>query len=932
MSCRLWHFGLFGRSRLGAAGPSRPGAAFARWAFALVVVLTAPALAGPLGVVPILIGPIQVLLAMLPAILVAVGGTIIALLKPSAIKAGAKVLWRNKLPAAVTATVIVGGVYLFSYAFGSGGSVVSSGMRGQQDWPVFRGQIGRRGAVADGPDPGAAGAVWSFDTEAKTFYSSPAIVGRLLYVASAEVGVFGGTGAIYCLDADTGQVIWKYSPRGFRPTYSSPSVAGRYLVCGEGLHVICDARITCLDAGSGERLWEFSTASHVESSPCLYDGKAYVGAGDDGLYCLALEGDSSGEPKVLWHLEGTAYPDCETSPVAHEGRVYFGLGEGGCAVCCVDADSGEEVWRTSAPYPVFGSPSIAGGKLFVGMGNGNLIETAEQVREKTLTRMLAEGASEAEIAAAGERLGPVGRIWALDVATGRKLWEFALDRTVLGTIAAADGRLYFGSRDGRLYCLTQDGEFVCKWDAHEPILASPAVGTDHVYFVTENGRLYALERHGLHRVWEAVAGTGGRFLSSPAVARGHVYVGTGESGLVCLGQPAETRRFVWAGDLGGPGRSGWVDASPLPKVGSFAWRYPKTAEGQSAPVIHAPAAYLDGTLYVGLDGDSGRGLVSLKLPAGSGRSRRAGPEQRWLYAAANPLYHSPAVGQDRAYFVDGRAGDPNRRLHCVNLADGKPLWTHSVAEDAPGRVLLTASRLFVLDGAETLSCFDPGGEDPGAPSAPGVTDEADRKLWSVTMPGPVGSPAAVGELVLMCSDSPPGVIALEVSDGRERWRRPLPSAPTTGPVANEDMVAVGTSDGLAVLSIVDGSPLWSSAIGAVCGPVVCDQERLACTTAASRIVVVDWSGRQHLQLGGAAAGRSGAPEMPPIPGMPPMLCGQRLLYCSPKCLVRVELDSGRTDRWRDTAWMGPITAPPILVESRAYFATGGRGLVCVGPR
>ncbi|MBA4389224.1 MAG: hypothetical protein C0404_14720, partial [Verrucomicrobia bacterium] len=50
-----------------------------------------------LGVVPILIGPLQVLIAILPAILAAIGGIIISMLKPSTIWAFLKVLWRNKI-------------------------------------------------------------------------------------------------------------------------------------------------------------------------------------------------------------------------------------------------------------------------------------------------------------------------------------------------------------------------------------------------------------------------------------------------------------------------------------------------------------------------------------------------------------------------------------------------------------------------------------------------------------------------------------------------------------------------------------------------------------------------------------------------------------------------------------------------------------------
>ena len=51
-----------------------------------------------LAVIPILVGPLQVLLALLPAMLVALGGALLALFRPSTAKQSLKVLWRLKAP------------------------------------------------------------------------------------------------------------------------------------------------------------------------------------------------------------------------------------------------------------------------------------------------------------------------------------------------------------------------------------------------------------------------------------------------------------------------------------------------------------------------------------------------------------------------------------------------------------------------------------------------------------------------------------------------------------------------------------------------------------------------------------------------------------------------------------------------------------------
>lgn len=325
-----------------------------------------------LAVVPVLVGPLQVLLAMLPAILIGIGSALLALFKPATFKLALRLLWRLKVSVIISVVLVAGTVYAARALWRSSGGAIGKAEAAANDWPMFRAGPRRTGASPTDAPPLEGGIKWAFASEAKTFYSSPAIVGNRVYGTSAEVGVFSDRGAIYCLDADTGGVVWKSVPGGFRATFSSPSISGKYLVTGEGLHQTRDGRILCLDvARNGAVLWSYRTKSHVESSPALADGRAYIGAGDDGYYCFQLEPDPAGNPVMLWHLPGDKYPDAETSPIVHEGRVYFGLGIGGQALVCVEADSGKELWRVPTPHPVFAPPTIARGKVFVGMGHGD---------------------------------------------------------------------------------------------------------------------------------------------------------------------------------------------------------------------------------------------------------------------------------------------------------------------------------------------------------------------------------------------------------------------------------------------------------------------------------------------------------------------------------------------------------------------------------
>ncbi len=369
-----------------------------------------PVCAQPMAVVPVLVGPLQVLLAMLPALLAALAAAFWGALRPSSLRRLVTVLWRLKLTLAPAALAVAVAAYVLPGAFRTE-RPVGRVEAGAADWPMFRAGAGRLGAVPGAPGPARGGEVWRFDG-ADTFYSSPSVVGNRVYVTSAEKGIYRDSGAVYCLDADTGGVVWRAQPDGFRATFSSPSVSGNYLVCGEGLHYTRDARVFCLDAseeGRGRVLWQYRTASHVESSPCMAGGRVYVGAGDDGYYCFELEPDAAGRARVVWHAPGTEFPDAETPPVVADGKVFVGLGMEGNALCCLDAATGRQLWRLPTPYPVMSPPAVSGGRVFVGMGNGNLIQTAEEVAQEELQKLRKAGAPAADLDAAAGRLRPAGR-------------------------------------------------------------------------------------------------------------------------------------------------------------------------------------------------------------------------------------------------------------------------------------------------------------------------------------------------------------------------------------------------------------------------------------------------------------------------------------------------------------------------------------------
>ena len=840
------------------------------------------------AVVPVLVGPLQALLAILPSLLIALGGMVLAFFRPSFYKKLAIFLWNQKVFSLCLAGAIAGFVMLSRAGWGRTGPAAGEARAGS-DWPAFRGGPHRRGAVLDGtPEPTLPETIWSFKSGAKCIYASPAIVGNRLFITTAEKGVFTDRGAVLCLDADTGGEVWRYSPSNFRATFSSPSVKDGFVVVGEGLHYTTDARINCLDT-NGNLLWELRTKSHVESAPCIYNGRVYIGAGDDGYYCIDLKPGPGGKPNVVWHLDGKDYPDCETAHLVADGMVFLGLGMGGNAILGLDAETGKELWRLDAPYPVFAPPGLADGRLYVGMGNGNYVETAEQVRDNVLKKMRDAGKSQAELAEAEKRLGPAGEVWCIEPKTGKVLWTFKTPQVILGAVAVAGDRLYFGARDGQFYCLSTAGKLIKSWHAHEPLLASPAVGGEFAYVVTNSGRLHCLKTDTLEPVWDTSLGQGANFISSPTLALGHIYVGTEQDGLKCIGRRGEKLPPLWTGM-----ERGGSDGSSLPERGQLLWRYPKETNDKFA--VTAPIVPWGDGLAVPCTLDGKAMLLKLKL------GRGIEDEQRVIWQASfrNPIRIAPATLGETLHVVDGVTGDIDRAFHSSGAGSQNPPPA-PIKADASGHFVIARGLSYAWRDGETLGC------------------EGDAKAfkgWAVKL-GPGGLPPAPGEGILTVATNTE-LLALDDSTGTVLWRVPLKETPLFGPVRLPKGIVLAMPKGIVVHKIVDGSVAWTVDCGPLAAPLNADADRIAAITKAGELLVLASSDGKQLAKVSDVAGR-----------VPPLLLGDKVLFVN-KDLTLLREGEDVPVQWARTAWLGAVTTPLVLLDGCVYFATDAKGVVCVG--
>ncbi|HWZ98062.1 MAG TPA: PQQ-binding-like beta-propeller repeat protein [Candidatus Dormibacteraeota bacterium] len=207
--------------------------------------------------------------------------------------------------------------------------------------------------------------------------------------------------------------------------------------------------------------------------------------------------------------------------------------------------------------------------------------------------------------------------YALDLATGNVKWKFETGGRVQGSAVISNGSVFFESYDSNLYCL----------DA--------ATGKLKWKFKTDGEHRFAAKHlHGGEPAAELMPDPFDFFLSSPVVANGLVYFGSGDGNVYAL------------------------DAV----TGYMKWRF------KAGDVIHASPALADGTLYVG-SWDS----YFYALDAATGK-------EKWRFKTGeDPDIHNQQGIQSSAAVADGVVyfGCRDSKFYAVDAATGKQLWAFS---------------------------------------------------------------------------------------------------------------------------------------------------------------------------------------------------------------------------------------------------------------
>jgi outer membrane protein assembly factor BamB len=343
------------------------------------------------------------------------------------------------------------------------------------DWPMAHHDADHTGyTTSNGPLTNST--LWTFKTINKV-ESSAAVANGYVYVSCGDIFYYTSNVMVYCLNAQTGALVWNFTPGGYCFT---PAVANGYVYLGS-----YDNHLYCLNATTGIQVWNYSAGSYDDVyAPIVTNGYVYVGTSFGGLLCI-----NATTGVLVWDFAASGA--AAYNPSVSGGYVYVGCSSG--TVYCLNALTGTPVWNYTTNGGVQDAPVVYNGNVYFGSG--------------------------------GPFTGHYN-VTCLNALTGAFVWNFVIPTGEFGDVAVANGNVYVPVLNSDLYCLNaQTGAQVWVAGLSAPVESSPAVTANgYVYVGSEDNNVYCLNAQTGASLWHYQ--TGGAVSSSPAIVNGVLYIGS----------------------------------------------------------------------------------------------------------------------------------------------------------------------------------------------------------------------------------------------------------------------------------------------------------------------------------------------------------------------------------------------------------------------
>ncbi len=622
--------------------------------------------------------------------------------------------------------------------------------------------------TVEGADPGAIGGGCAQGT--------PAYADGKVYLTSWLYGA--DTGHVYCLDADTGALVWHQNSIPDQ-CCGSPAIADG-IVYVTTYDFYDDGEILALDTNDGTILWR-KTIMRTDGTPAIAYGNVYVCGGCAGVsdlvtYCFnATTGD------LVWNT--TASEDgiggWTVSVAVADDMVFVGSSSeySGCAgTYALDAATGDVIWSS----PDGGSsPAVADGIVFTIGGDGRVYAFGEPPKpdivpislvpgmfyssqQSTITATIAnDGAADAtafnvSLEYEGTTIG-ITTIDSLDAGEERTTefsWTPAstgvFDLTVTtdseGVIDESNETNNDLAREIRVK-ESIDWQQFHRDVGHAGFSQSDAPDTNHTAWISDD--------IGAH--------TG----SSTAIAEGMVFVYCSDY-LVCLDE--HTGAVLWN-----------VSVERTPDV-CGSWVTPAYNNGN---------VFLSANKTYCFDATDGSEVWSFAHPTGKGA-----------------VDGGCAIADGKVFTSDWDGG----YYYCLDVADGSVIWDFAVGGKAQSTPAVSVANGHVFFGSYTGIC-----EDGGVAYCVDMT--TGDEIWNITTDNSFCGSVAIGDGAVYLTeynfDGNGALYALDAETGNAIWSQPVQRTDSTPALAYGNVYVSGGVEGMTDLvtycfNATTGNLLWNT--------------------------------------------------------------------------------------------------------------------------
>jgi outer membrane protein assembly factor BamB len=319
---------------------------------------------------------------------------------------------------------------------------------------------------------------WDFVTEGMVS-STPVFYNEKVYILSCDSNTYQGR--LYCLNAETGSIIWNYTYTNLKTT---PVIEGDSLYISIADPYTGYGYILCLNPNSGVEIWNHSMGLNnfaMYSAPTVYNGKVYytsVVSSDVEIHCLNAATGLDEWYKTLTTMElGYAV----STPVVKDNQLYiislasYSSNQTSYSILfCLNTENGDEIWRyTMLENDIsLSNPAVDDNKIYFSYN---------------------------------ENYWAYGGLACLDTSNGSVIWDnqFTYYFFTFSSPTIADEKLFIGAIDeivvaGAIKCYNiSSGAIIwsCSLGEISMVDASAAIANEQVYIADYWGKIYAFCRN-----------------------------------------------------------------------------------------------------------------------------------------------------------------------------------------------------------------------------------------------------------------------------------------------------------------------------------------------------------------------------------------------------------------------------------------------------